>query len=56
MQNEEKWVSPRAIAEAERVRRVIAFDAIVDLALDGVIDMDEALAGFRTELGVEQDV
>lgn len=45
----EVFVSRRFIEEAERKNRLAAFDKFVDLALDGVITMDEALQGFREE-------
>lgn len=40
----------RHIAERyERIARLAAFDAFVDLALDGAITMDEAIKGFTEE-------
>lgn len=35
----------------ERVNRLDAFDRFVDLALDGVISMDEAIKAFTEEYG-----
>jgi len=47
------FVSERFKREAERRNRVDAFDKFVDLALDGVITMEQALTGFAEEYGDE---
>lgn len=45
--------SQRAIDEELRRYKYAAFDKMVDLALDGVVSMDEAIKGFEEQL--EQD-
>lgn len=45
----EVFVSQRFIEEALRKNKLAAFDKFIDLALDGVITMDEAILGFREE-------
>lgn len=49
----EKFVSQRFIEEAKRRSRIEAFDRFVDLALDGVITLDQAITGFKEEYGDE---
>ena len=42
----------QAVADRyEQLARISAFDAFVDMALDGVITLDEAIAGFSEEYG-----
>ena len=43
------WISPRRLRELELDARVSTFDKFVDLALDQVITMDEAIKGYREE-------
>lgn len=40
-------------AAYRRINRIAAFDKFVDLALDGVITMPQALQGFQEEYGEE---
>lgn len=47
------FISERFAAETERRDRLAAFDKFVDLALEGVITMDEALKAFKEESGIE---
>lgn len=49
------WVSKRFTLEAERRNRIAAFDKFVDLALDGVIEMPQAISGFVEEYGHEYE-
>lgn len=49
MKGEHDYISPRSQAEAERKRRVEIFDEFVDLALDGVITMEQAFIGYKEE-------
>jgi hypothetical protein len=44
------WMSDRARAEAERRNRVALFDKFVDLALDDVITLEQALTGYVEEI------
>jgi len=43
-------MSDRARAEAERRNRVALFDKFVDLALDDVITLEQALTGYVEEI------
>ena len=45
------WISERRRKEIEERNRLETFDKFVDLALDGVITMDEAITGFVEEWG-----
>jgi len=42
--------SQRAIEAAERANRVALFDKFVDLALDDVITLEQALTGYMEEI------
>lgn len=48
MENE-YWESDRARAARELNDRVALFDKFMDLALDGVITVDQAIAGYKEE-------
>lgn len=43
----EVWKSQRAIDAENRVAKIAAFDKLVDMALDGQIEMDEAIEAFK---------
>lgn len=49
MENQQ-WESDRARNERERANRVALFDKFVDLALDDVITMEQALVGYVEEI------
>lgn len=50
----EKMVAQAWLDYYERDARIEAFDKFIDLALDGVITMDEAIKGFKEEYYDEQ--
>lgn len=50
----EKFESPRAAAERERLHRIEVFDYMADLALAGSMDMEEAFATYRATVGIEE--
>lgn len=52
----EYWESDRARAERERVDRVALFDKFVDLALDDVITLEQALTGYVEEITTIQQI
>lgn len=39
-------------ARYERLAAIAAFDAFIDMAIDGVITMDEALKAYKDEYGI----
>lgn len=43
------FVSERFLLEAQRRSKLEAFDKFIDLALDGVITMEQAIQGFAEE-------
>lgn len=51
--SEPKFVSSRAVEEELRQYKYRAFDKMVDLALDGVITIPEAIKGFQEQLDDE---
>jgi hypothetical protein len=44
------WVSDRARQEQELNDRVRLFDKFMDLALDGVITVEQAITGYKEEI------
>lgn len=42
----EDYVSPRKKAEQDHINKVLAFDHLIDLALDGAMTTDEAIEIF----------
>ena len=42
-----EWKSPRRLREEMLARQVAAFDRLVDLALDGTIEMSEAIEAYK---------
>ena len=49
----EGFESPRAIAERERLGRIAAFDALIDISLQGALSREEAIHVFATLNPVE---
>ncbi len=47
------YISPRKLAELELEAKVHTFDKMVDLALDGVITMPEAIKAYTEEWPAE---
>lgn len=54
MGEQQPWVSDRARAEQERHRRVELFDAIIDKALDGEVELNAAILDFETEIAYDE--
>lgn len=48
----EKYQSMRSITEAERQARYKIFDAMVDLALDGICSLPQAILAYKEEIGL----
>lgn len=55
METSEPFVSSRAVEAEIRRYKYQTFDKLVDLALDGVVTMPEALKAVREELAEPED-
>lgn len=53
---EKPFVSSRAVEEEIRRYKYQTFDRLIDLALDGVVEMPQAIQAFKEELEGEFNV
>jgi hypothetical protein len=48
------FISPRAEAEALRTRKLAAANAMLDMVLDGIITLEDGVAGYRVEFSLPE--
>lgn len=53
---QEPFVSSRAVEAEIRRYKYQAFDKLIDLALDGVVTLPEAIQAFREEISDEESI